>query len=89
MVDHVNATNGMGGVQPARRQKTTYRLNEAPAAADSVEISSEVMRLNGVEGIRMDRVMAIKSQIRAGGYFTPDKLDKALDRALDGLFGLG
>lgn len=87
MVEHVNGVNGMGGMQPARRLKAAYRMSEPVVAADSVEISSEVMRLKGIEGIRMEKVMAIKSEIEAGGYFSADKLDKALDAALDQLFG--
>ncbi len=83
MVDNLQGVNGMGGMQPSRRSKTTYRMSDAPVPADSVEISSDVMRLRGIEGVRMDRVMAVKSQIAAGEYFSAGKLDKALDRALD------
>ena len=86
MVDHVNGVNSMGGMQPTRRLKAAYRMSEPVAASDSVEISSEVMRLKGVEGMRMEKVMAIRSQVEAGTYFTPDKLDKALDAALDQIF---
>ena len=87
MVEHVNGVNGMGGMQPTRRIKTAYRMSEAPAQTDSVEFTSDVMRLRGVEGVRMDRVMAVKSQIADGSYFTRDKMDVALDRALDDAFG--
>ena len=87
MVDHINGVNGMGGMQPARRMETAYRMSGTPAAADSVEFTSDVMRLRGVEGVRRDRVMAVKSEIAAGGYFSADKLDKALDRALDEAIG--
>lgn len=86
-MDQVNAINSLGGIQPARRMKAAYRLSDAPAQADSVEVSSDVMRLRGVEGVRLDRVMAIKSQIAAGNYFTAEKFDVALDRAIDQLFG--
>ena len=86
MLEHVNGINGMGGVHPVKRHKEAYRMSEPSIPADSVEISSEVMRLKGVEGVRMEKVMAIKSQIDAGSYFTPEKLDMALDAALDQLF---
>ncbi len=87
MMDHIGGVQGAGGLNPMRRTKTAYRLSETPMPADSVELSG-VMRLNGVEGgVRLDRVMAIKSQIDAGTYFTPEKLDAALDRAFDSLFG--
>ncbi len=87
MVDHINGVNGAGGMQPTRRTKSAYRMSETPAAADSVEFSSDVMRLRGVEGVRMDRVMAVKSQIASGNFFTGDKLNAALDRALDDAIG--
>lgn len=87
MVDHINGVNGMGGMQPTRRMKTAYRMSDAPAPTDSVEITSDVMRLKGVEGVRLDRVMALRSEIAAGTYFTGDKLDKAMDRALDDVLG--
>ncbi len=86
MMDHINTVQGAGGLHQTRRAKTAYRMSETPAPADSVELSG-VMRLRGVEGgIRLDRVMAIKSQIDAGTYFTPEKLDIALDRAFDQIF---
>lgn len=87
MVEHVNGVNGMGGMQPTRRIRNAYRMSDIPAPSDSVEFTSDVMRLRGVEGVRMERVMAVKSQIAAGSYFTADKLDKALDRALDDAIG--
>lgn len=87
MVDNVNSINGMGGVQQPRRSKTVYRMSDVQPAADSVEFSSDVMRLRGVEGVRMDKVMAIRSEIEAGTYFTLDKLDQALDRAIDDVIG--
>ena len=87
MVDNIGSVQGSNGMNPARRAKTAYRVLETPARADSVELSG-VVRLNGVEGaVRLDRVMAVKSQIDAGTYFTPEKLDAALDRAFDQLFG--
>lgn len=87
MVDNINGVFGTGGAQPARRMKPAYRFSETPAPADSVEISSDIMRLRGIEGeIRLDKVMAVKSQIEAGTYFTADKLDKALDAAISSLF---
>ncbi len=87
MMDNIAGVQGSNGMHPARRSKTAYRLLATPAPADSVELSG-VMRLNGVEGtVRLDRVMAVKSQIDAGTYFTPEKLDAALDRAFDQLFG--
>lgn len=86
-MDNVSGVRGTNGMNPARRTKTAYRLLDTPKMADSVELSG-VMRLKGVEGtVRLDRVMAVKSQVDAGTYFTPEKLDAALDRAFDQIFG--
>ncbi|MDR1745533.1 MAG: flagellar biosynthesis anti-sigma factor FlgM [Planctomycetota bacterium] len=88
-MEQIGAVGGMGAMQPVRRMKAAYRMSETPAAADTVELSS-VMNLRGVEGgVRLDRVMAIKSEIAAGNYFTAEKLDIALDKALDQLFSGG
>ncbi|MDR0362322.1 MAG: flagellar biosynthesis anti-sigma factor FlgM [Planctomycetota bacterium] len=87
MVDHINGMNGMGEMRPVRRSRTSYRVNERQIPSDSAEIASDVVRLRGVEGVRMEKVMAIKTQIKAGAYFTEDKFSTALDKALDSLFG--
>jgi hypothetical protein len=87
MMDNIGGVQNSGGLNPTRRTKTAYRLSETPKPADSVELSG-VMRLKGVEGgVRLDRVMAVKSQVDAGTYFTAEKLDAALERAFDQLFG--
>lgn len=89
-MEHINAVGGPGAMQqPVRRMKAAYRMSEIPASADTVELSG-VMNLRGIEGgVRLDRVMAIKSEIAAGTYFTAEKLDTALDKALDRLFSGG
>lgn len=87
MVDSIGALGAMGGMQAPRRMKAAYKMSETATPSDTVEIGSDVMRLQGIEGdIRLDRVMAIKSQIAAGNYFTAEKFDIALDRAIDQLF---
>lgn len=89
MVDNVNGLGGAGAIQPRRGVRGAYRFAETPAAADSVEISSEVLRLRGVEGgVRMDKVLAIRGMIATGAYeFTDAKLGHALDRAMDEALG--
>lgn len=83
----MESINPMGGMQPAglsRRVAQTYRMNTpaTPVPADSVQLS-DVMRLRGVDGIRFEKVMAIRGAMEAGTYMTPEKMDVALDRALD------
>jgi hypothetical protein len=88
MLDNVNAVGGMGGVQPRRKTAKAYNISEAPASADSVEFSSDVMHLNGVKGVRLDKVMEIRAKMSADpGYFSAKKVETALDRAMDEVFG--
>ena len=55
---------------------------------DELEISdaaraAEAQQAASAPDIRADRVAAIRAQIAAGTYETPEKLDAALDRLLD------
>lgn len=87
MVDSIHSLGGVNAPGMSRRVKNAYRVGDGGAAgADSVQISPEVMRLRGVEGVRFEKVMAIRGAMEAGTYMTPEKLDVALDRALDRLF---
>jgi hypothetical protein len=82
MVDNVNSVGGAGVPTPPRKgAKAVYHIEAM--AADSVEISPEVMRLSGIEGVRMEKVIQVREKISSGSYFTREKLDVALDRALD------
>lgn len=88
--------NGIGNTSPLQRLNNTqpvYRevapdgttTNTRPA--DRLELSgvSHLMRSLQKNDIRADKVAQIKSQIEAGTYETPDKLDLATDRLLDDL----
>jgi len=81
MVEHVPNV-GPGGQAQAGKLKRAYQMPEAKRGEDAVELSSDVMKLKGVEGIRLDKVMEVKRAIANGTYLTPEKLDKALDRAI-------
>jgi negative regulator of flagellin synthesis FlgM len=62
---------------------------QAPASAqpaDRVEISpaaEAAIKASEVGGVRQDLVNLIRSQIAAGTYDTPEKMDIALERLLD------
>jgi hypothetical protein len=87
-MDNVNAVNGMGGLAPRRKITQTYNFSETPAPADSVELSSDVMRLNGIKGVRLERVMEVQSKmISDPHFFSGKKIDIALDRAIDDVLG--
>lgn len=82
MVDNVGGVQGAGGNLQARKLKSAYKFQEAGETKDAVEIS-DVMKLKGVEGVRFEKVMEIRKAIANGNYFTPEKLDEALDSAID------
>lgn len=87
-MDQLRGIDAQSGMQATRKLKNVYRMSENKvSAADSVEISSEVVNLRGIEGIRLEKVLSIRQQVSAGTYFSAEKLDKALDNAIDQLFG--
>lgn len=71
---------------PHVRPASPSQSGGAQPAQDELQISDAgrmVDLANQVPGIRQDRVDAIRAQIAAGTYETPDKLDVALNRFLD------
>ncbi len=86
MVDHVPHVGGAGAGASARKLSKVYTQSEAIRSADAVSLSPEVLRLKGIEGIRLDKVMEIRRAIADGSYLTPAKLDQALDKAIDDAF---
>jgi negative regulator of flagellin synthesis FlgM len=76
----VNAPHAPFKNQPAKEATAT------PAAGDRLEISraaEAAVKATETGGIRQDVVNRIRSEIAAGTYETPDKLDAALNRMLD------
>ncbi len=84
MVDHIGGINGAMGNISTRKIKQAYQQNNTPAQInDTVEISNDVMTVRGVDKPRLDKIMEIRQQIKDGTYMTDEKLNVALDRALD------
>ena len=67
---------GQGADAPAKTAAIGDQVTISPAAEAAIQASE-------VGGIRQDLVNRIRSEIAAGTYETPDKLDAALDRMLD------
>ncbi len=87
MVEHIpQVSGGADGVSPKKLRRAGKTEGNAPT--DAIELSSEVMRLRGIEGIRLEKVMKIRRAVLSGAYLTADKLDVALDRAIDDALGL-
>lgn len=81
MVDHVGGVGPLGGASDKMRVRKTTRQEVQPK--DSVQVSAELQRLSAIPGIRLDKVMATRKAIAEGTYETPEKLDAALDAAID------
>ena len=87
MVDSAGGIGGAGGNTPTRKVSNVNHAAATQRGADGVELSSDVMRLKGMDGIRIDRVMEVRKAIAAGTYLTDAKLDQALDGAIDEALG--
>jgi negative regulator of flagellin synthesis FlgM len=87
----VNKVHGPHGINPPHgpfRGQSAGGTAKTQASGDSVTISSAAeAALNATEtgGVRQDLVNRVRSEIAAGTYETPAKLDAALDRLLDEL----
>ena len=71
-------------LQTQNKANATNSNNAAPV--DQLDISAEaqlISQSNSTDGIRMDRVNDIRTQIANGQYETTEKLDAAVSRLLD------
>jgi negative regulator of flagellin synthesis FlgM len=88
---HIHGTSqvhGAQGINAPHFANRTQNTQAAPTsqAADRVEISAAAeaaMKASETGGIRHELVNLIRSQIAAGTYDTPDKMDVAMERLLD------
>lgn len=87
MVDNVPNV-GMGGNAQPRKVRANFEMPKAKRAEDAVQISADAAKLKKTDGIRMEKVLEIKRAIKNGTYLTPEKLDRALDKAIDDAAGL-
>ena len=81
-----NTINGFAPIDATRPGKTVYRLMDKPEAmpTDTVELSSDVMRLRGVDGqIRMEKVLQVRHDMITGRLYTPEAFERAFNRAYD------
>ena len=61
-----------------------------PPTGDVVEISTVAKlaaQVHDVPQVRADLVARVKSEIQAGAYETPERIDIAVDRLMDEFFG--
>lgn len=87
-MDTIGGVGGAAAGAPAPKIRQTYQFTGTPMQAkDSVELSNDVMTVRGTDKLRLDRIMEIRKQLKDGTYLTDEKLDTALDRALDDVLG--
>ncbi|MDR0706125.1 MAG: flagellar biosynthesis anti-sigma factor FlgM [Planctomycetaceae bacterium] len=70
-------------------QESSSAAARYAALQDDIQISDEALRLSSLtnnesssSGIRFDLVNRIRTEIAAGTYDTPDKMDVAVDRMI-------
>jgi negative regulator of flagellin synthesis FlgM len=83
---HAHGAQNSKGPHPSRN--TPGSSVSRPAPADQVEISpaaEAAIEASQGDDIRSDLVARVRSEIAAGTYETPDKLNAALDGLLDEL----
>ncbi|MFZ5831627.1 MAG: flagellar biosynthesis anti-sigma factor FlgM [Planctomycetota bacterium] len=82
---HLHGPQSISAPHGVRTAQPTARTNAGPIQ-DELQISDAARLAEQAQGgsdVRMDRVNAIRAQITAGTYETPEKLDVALSRLLD------
>jgi len=87
-LSHIQSVHNVQGLQRVHAEKNTTASNSTTTALkDSVSFSEESLRLSDLAKtntestkIRFDLVNRIKSEIAAGTYDTPEKMDIALER---------
>jgi negative regulator of flagellin synthesis FlgM len=85
-ISKVHGPHGINAPHAPFRGQATDGGAKTPAAGDSVTISpaaEAALQATETGGIRQDLVGRIRSEIAAGTYETPAKLDVALDRLID------
>ncbi len=82
---HLHGPQQVGPPHGSRSSEPVARPDATPIN-DEVDISQEarlVEQARQIPDVRQDRVETIRTQIAAGTYETPEKLDVAVDRLLD------
>lgn len=75
----------LGRIEASRAAANTAG-NRAQRPGDSVELSPTanlLARLNDLPSVREDLVQRVRTEIDAGTYETPEKIDSAVDRMIE------
>jgi anti-sigma28 factor (negative regulator of flagellin synthesis) len=92
-VSHVQMPQNIQGLQRSPAGQGSESIRQSVPQRDSISFSDEAVRLSdaaqantGSTKIRFDLVNRIKSEIAAGTYDTPDKMDTAIERMASRIF---
>lgn len=91
----IQGAGGLSGPQPIYPRLAAFSVEQGASASaaaprDQVEISSLGLMMEGISRlpeIRYEKVEAIRQQIAAGTYETPEKLEKAIEGLLGEVLG--
>ncbi|MDR2346489.1 MAG: flagellar biosynthesis anti-sigma factor FlgM [Planctomycetaceae bacterium] len=81
----VNRQANIDKAAPAAASKINQFRDEIKFTGEAMEISNKSKIESSVTGVRFDLVNRVKSEIAAGNYDTPDKMDIAVDRMIEKL----
>jgi anti-sigma28 factor (negative regulator of flagellin synthesis) len=92
---HISSVPNIQGLTRTAPERNLSQVgNDALPIKDSVSFSAEALKLSdsigadtGTSNIRFDLVNRIKSEIAAGTYDTPDKMDAAVEKMAAKIFG--
>lgn len=85
MVNNINGVTQAMAQAMLNKGKNVYHAPQGQQLYDSIQLSSDVMQVRSLnfDNARLDKIKSIRKELADGTYLTPEKLDIALDRALD------
>ena len=85
MVNNINGVTQAMAQAMLNKGKNVYHMPQGQQLSDSVQLSTNVMRVRSANfsNDRLDKINSIRKELANNTYITPEKLDIALDRALD------
>jgi negative regulator of flagellin synthesis FlgM len=87
-IDGLSSSNAVHRAVNSLPPRTAAAEPAQAPVTDRLELSGTdeyLQALRQQDGVRAERIAAIRQQIDAGTYVTPEKIDVAVDRLLDAL----
>ncbi|MFB3890873.1 MAG: flagellar biosynthesis anti-sigma factor FlgM [Phycisphaerae bacterium] len=85
-VNGINPAAGLKAVEPIGTVNAAAAPAQPAAVSDVIEISTAAKlaaKIHDIPDIRADLVARVRSEIEAGTYETPERIDAAVDRLMD------